>query len=334
MKNIFGFKIAYKYAGKCFIAILLTVILLGIFFYDVQAYDTVLGINFNEYSSSRFGFSSFTADTEAGGADSFCFQLNGESINLNLLDPTEPLLEVEGEINIVDWHLDTPAWDVTLDFKSTGVKSIDNDNGNENLPDDYANEFFKYTIATEGFEDKIFLPEESASLQYLASDTLYNGSIKVEYSPEFSEKSWCAVKSGKYRDIILITVSGEPIRVEETAWGGDSEGSQGLRSAWWYYYDYEYGSVEQTIWAGQHYDIGTVRIEDMGNEKRKVEIDFEGGWSLQDDSEAIKVQGYEEADLPVSFPGRIGQFETYQGNDLKFWVDPFPFYLIHLDVKS
>ncbi len=77
----------------------------------------------------------------------------------------------------------------------------------------------------------------------------------------------------------------------ETAWGGDTAGGG---AAWWYYYDPDIGG-EQTIWAGQDHDAGTVEVVDG-----TIHITLLNGWELQDDSESVKIQGYNE--IPDSRP--------------------------------
>ena len=110
----------------------------------------------------------------------------------------------------------------------------------------------------------------------------------------------------------------------ETAWGGNTAGGG---SAWWFYYDATGDDVEQTIWAGQTIDVGTVEVVDG-----IVTIILTDGWELQDDDEAVKIQGYDEGDLPASRPAP-GQFTTYKGTDLTVYVGAFDYYAIHLDVQ-
>ena len=115
----------------------------------------------------------------------------------------------------------------------------------------------------------------------------------------------------------------------ETAWGGNSEGSG---AAWWFYYDVSVGGV-QTIWAGQHINVGTVKVEDGC-----VYINLTGGWELSDIdidgklvTESVKIQGYDS--IPDTRPA-AGKFTTYKGNDLTVCeIGGFAFYAIHLDVQ-
>lgn len=105
----------------------------------------------------------------------------------------------------------------------------------------------------------------------------------------------------------------------ETAFGGNNEGGG---KAWWFYYDVETGG-EQTIWAGQHMDAGSV--EYVGGQ---IMINLDG-WGLEDDSEAVKIQGY---DTPPSKRQPAGKFTTYKGMSLNPEVESFDYYVIHLDV--
>lgn len=109
----------------------------------------------------------------------------------------------------------------------------------------------------------------------------------------------------------------------ETAWGGDSPGEG---RAWWFYYDTSVGG-EQTIWAGQNYQAGTVSYEG-GN----IVITLEDGWELTDDSEAVKIQGYNDDDFPTKRPS-AGKFD-YKGRNLSVYVGDYHlYYAVHLDVR-
>ncbi len=107
---------------------------------------------------------------------------------------------------------------------------------------------------------------------------------------------------------------------EETAFGGSFAGAG---NAWWYYFDTE-GSETQPIYTGQHETDGTVTWTGT-----HLVIDL-GSWSLQDDDEAVKVQGYDE--VPTERPA-AGLFNTYKGNELTIEGDGSRYYVIHLDVR-
>ncbi|GAB3227705.1 hypothetical protein J0A67_15165 [Algoriphagus aestuariicola] len=106
---------------------------------------------------------------------------------------------------------------------------------------------------------------------------------------------------------------------EETAWGGSSEGGG---PAWWFYFDTT-GDAVQPIYAGQNLTDGTITFD--GN---NLIIDL-GSWVLQDDLEAVKIQGYNS--IPTSRPA-AGPFTTYKGRNLVIPVSGFTYYAIHLDV--
>jgi hypothetical protein len=108
---------------------------------------------------------------------------------------------------------------------------------------------------------------------------------------------------------------------EETAWGGETAGGG---AAWWFYYDASVGG-EQTIWAGQTINVGTVEVTDG-----VVSIVLTGGWELQDDDEAVKIQGYNDT-VPRARPNP-GSFD-YKGTDLIVDIGEFDYYAIHLDVQ-
>jgi len=116
--------------------------------------------------------------------------------------------------------------------------------------------------------------------------------------------------------------------IEETAFGGDTEGDG---AAWWYYYDTE-GPEIQTVWAGQTIDIGTVTVSDPVNGEVTIEISL-NGWELQADSEAVKIQGYARNDIPTSRPN-AGLFTDYKGTSLTVTVPENDIYVIHLDVQE
>ena len=204
------FRVKYLFTDKFFlIPILILILLLGTpgLNAGVQASDSILGPNFNEYRESRFGFASFQNNLQNFNPDLFEFDLKGDELLLNILDPTKPLNDVQSDPNVVEWDLFTNDWNVNIQFESIGK---DNDDCGD-LTDNYVNEFFKYTV-TDGdsgvFENRVFKPGESTSFSGIENDIL-DGTIKVEYDPGFSDKRWCAVRAGKYCDIILITISGD-----------------------------------------------------------------------------------------------------------------------------
>lgn len=110
---------------------------------------------------------------------------------------------------------------------------------------------------------------------------------------------------------------------EETAFGGNFEGAGG---EWWYYFDTQ-GSSTQSIYADQQLTDGTITYDNG-----QLIIDL-GSWSLVDDDEPVKIQGYHNGELPSSRPAP-GPFQTYKGNQLTVSVPAYRFYVIHLDVEK
>ncbi len=124
--------------------------------------------------------------------------------------------------------------------------------------------------------------------------------------------------------------NGEPPEwEEETAYGGDYPGGG---NAWWFYFDTE-GSETQGIYAGQNLveDASVTYSYDYDTEVGYITIDLGENMMLQDEDEAVKIQGYGEGELPDSRPAS-GLFTTYKGTDLEIEVDHYRYFVIHLDV--
>jgi len=115
---------------------------------------------------------------------------------------------------------------------------------------------------------------------------------------------------------------------EETAFGGETEG---LGKAWWFYFDTSEDAT-QTIWAGQHYDAGTVTVSECTEGEVTITIVLAEGWYLQDDDESVKIQGYADGSVPTKRQP-AGKFEAYKGDELVVEVECFDNYIIHLDVQ-
>ena len=110
---------------------------------------------------------------------------------------------------------------------------------------------------------------------------------------------------------------------KETAFGGETAG---LGKAWWFYFETSKGAT-QTIWAGQHYNAGTVTVSEC-----TITIELADGWYLQDDDESVKIQGYNCLNIP-SKRQPAGRFETYKGDETEVEVDCYGCYIIQLDVQ-
>jgi hypothetical protein len=114
----------------------------------------------------------------------------------------------------------------------------------------------------------------------------------------------------------------------ETAFGGDSVGDG---AAWWYYFDTS-GDETQDIWAGQDEDAGDVTVADIGGGYMTITIDLGAGWELQDVPEPVKIQGFNDGDLPTErLPA--GLFTTYKGSLLEVTVPAYDYFVIQLDVR-
>ncbi len=118
----------------------------------------------------------------------------------------------------------------------------------------------------------------------------------------------------------------------ETAWGGNSEGSKdGCNNpgngAWWYYFDTQ-GPACQNIYVGQQLMNGGSICYANG----QLTITLGGGWTLQNGSETVKVEGYNE-NLPTCHPAP-GQFEMYKGTSLTVPTNGSRYYAVHLDVEK
>ena len=107
---------------------------------------------------------------------------------------------------------------------------------------------------------------------------------------------------------------------EETAYGGNFAGSG---APWWYYFDVN-GPTIQNIFAGEQLTDGTITYQGG-----QITIDL-GSLSLQDDDEPVKIKGLNI--LPAS-PLPLGTY-SYKGTQLVWDVDPFPYYVIHLDALT
>ena len=142
----------------------------------------------------------------------------------------------------------------------------------------------------------------------------------------------CVPAATKAKNVDYACVMG-PVCVEdtecelriETAFGGDTGVNVGSPGAWFYYFDTS-GDATQKIYAGQTKEVGTVTYT---NDDGKITIVLTDGWELQDVDEPVKIQGYNDA--PDSRPA-AGHFE-HKGDELEVPVDPFDFFVIHLDVQ-
>ena len=111
---------------------------------------------------------------------------------------------------------------------------------------------------------------------------------------------------------------------EETAFAGATRGTGG--GAWWYYFIASEGTAP--IFAGQNRIPGASVTFSNG----VLTIDLGPFMRLQNVDEPVKIQGYNEGELPARRPA-AGQFTTYKGNGLVVEVGNFKYFVIHLDVE-
>ncbi len=111
----------------------------------------------------------------------------------------------------------------------------------------------------------------------------------------------------------------------ETAFAGSDAGGG---DAWWYYYN-NTSSTGSThpIYAGQQLVEGAFAEYSNG----VLTITLGDNMMLRNVSDPVKIQGYNEGELPSERPA-AGLFATYKGNELVIELPYFPYYVIHLDV--
>lgn len=115
----------------------------------------------------------------------------------------------------------------------------------------------------------------------------------------------------------------------ETAWSFGPR--YNVRGNWATYTPYDGDEKTVDLFAGQTRHAGTVHFSAVDGGKVTITIEMEEDWSLQDVSDAIKVQGY-NGKAPSGNPAP-GRFRTYKGNELSFTVDAFEFFGIHVDIQ-
>lgn len=122
----------------------------------------------------------------------------------------------------------------------------------------------------------------------------------------------------------ILTIEEEECNwTEETAFAGSDAGGG---EAWWFYFD-NTGTGVHPIYAGQELvEEAFVQYADG-----ILTIELGPNMVLQDVAEAVKIQGYNEGELPEERPS-AGLFTTYKGNDLVIELDYYPYYVIHLSV--
>lgn len=107
----------------------------------------------------------------------------------------------------------------------------------------------------------------------------------------------------------------------ETAFAGSDAGGG---AAWWFFFD-NTGDGIHPIYAGQQLVEGAYAQYADG----VLTINLGPKMVLQDVDEAVKIQGYNEGELPDERPA-AGLFTTYKGNDLVIELPYYPYYVIQL----
>jgi len=148
---------------------------------------------------------------------------------------------------------------------------------------------------------------------YWAESVKFSGCVSVERIPVKLTLKSCKIEDDDDDECFEYT--------EETAWGGNLEGEG---KSWWFYFDTQAGPSTQKIFAGQKETDATVTWDGTN-----LVINL-GSNRLQDDSEAVKIQGYNN--IPASRPA-AGLFTTYKGRNLTIAGDGSRYYAIHLDFE-
>lgn len=114
---------------------------------------------------------------------------------------------------------------------------------------------------------------------------------------------------------------------EDTAWGAGTR--YVTRGNWATYTTYK-ANETVNIYAGQSKFAGTATMSAVSNGKVTISISLNSGWSLQEVSNPVKIQGYSVAPSGNPSPGRF----TSKGTSLTVTVDAANFYGIHLDARK
>lgn len=114
---------------------------------------------------------------------------------------------------------------------------------------------------------------------------------------------------------------------EETAWSNG--GKYVAKGDWAMYSGYSGIAKTEILYAGQYMEAGMVYFTPAGSDVN-INIILNEGWSLQDVSEPVKIQGYNVAPTVKPSPGL---FNTYKGEDLMVTVAAFNYYGVHVDLQ-
>ena len=127
---------------------------------------------------------------------------------------------------------------------------------------------------------------------------------------------------------------------EQTAWAFDVNNPLAYGGNWAKFIQYNGEHLEVILQAGQKNTDVKVLLSPAEEGKVQIVIDGiveiapenDGKWVLQDDENAVKVQGYETA--PFGTNPAPGQFTYYKGRELSIVVDAANYYGIHVDVAK
>lgn len=112
---------------------------------------------------------------------------------------------------------------------------------------------------------------------------------------------------------------------EETAWATGQR--YVTRGNWATYTAYQVGTVN--VYAGQNKFAGTATFSAVSGGNVTITVSLNPGWSLQEVSNPVKIQGYSVAPTGNPSPGRFSS----KGSSLTVTLPYANFYGIHLDVK-
>jgi len=113
---------------------------------------------------------------------------------------------------------------------------------------------------------------------------------------------------------------------EDTGWAAGSR--YVTRGNWATFTAYTAGSVN--IYAGQNKFAGTATMSAVTNGNVTITMKLNDGWSLQEVSNPVKIQGYSTAPSGNPSPGRFAS----KGTSLTVTLPAANFYGIHLDVRQ
>lgn len=117
-----------------------------------------------------------------------------------------------------------------------------------------------------------------------------------------------------------------PCFQEETAWANGPRYVS--RGNWATYTPYQEGTVN--VYAGQNMFAGTATMSAVSGGEVTITIALNAGWSLQNVSQPVKIQGYSVAPSGNPSPGRFAS----KGTSLTVTLPAANFYGIHLDVQK